>query len=168
MLVDEGGAGGQGAPFRLFSSTVRTVLKALGFKTVKQFRLTNLETFILQEIKPRKAMQRWCVALDLNLVSLHYEEMALTTELARGICANWTQLISRCWQKVGPVQYCCTSPTFCAYRLISCVQLAQNRLPHSPPVLLYLTLWNHPSYHIHSIANKGGTVHSTKVLPRDE
>ena len=28
--------------------------------------------------------------------------------------------------KIGPVQYRCTGPTFCPYRLISCLQLAHN------------------------------------------
>ena len=59
-----------------------------------------------------------------------------------GICANWTELISWCGQKVGLVQYRCTGPTVCPHLLISCVQLAQNRLPYSipppPPVTLYL------------------------------
>ena len=36
-----------------------------------------------------------------------------------------------------------TGPTVCPHRLISCVLLAQNRLPYPPPfpVTIYLTLW---------------------------
>ena len=63
------------------------------------------------------------------------------------ICDNWTQLISRCGQKVWPLQYWCTGPTVCPHRLISCVQLAQNRLPYPPghtlDIYKLITLWGH-------------------------
>ena len=58
------------------------------------------------------------------------------------ICPNWTQLISRCGQTVGPVHLYCTGPTFCPHRLISCVQLAQILpLPcHTPPYFMVYPL----------------------------
>ena len=46
----------------------------------------------------------------------------------------------------------CTGPTFCPYRLISCLQLAHNTPP--PPVVLYLPLWNVPLAYIYM--NSGG------------
>ena len=58
-----------------------------------------------------------------------------------GICANWTQLISRCGQKVGPyLQYWYTGTTVYPHRLISCVQLAQNCLPYPPCHTLFINL----------------------------
>ena len=43
-------------------------------------------------------------------------------------------------ESVGPVHYRCTDPTVRPHQLISCVQLAQNRLPYPPPPLSHSTL----------------------------
>ena len=41
--------------------------------------------------------------------------------------------------KIGPVHYSCTGPTFCPYRLISCLQLAHNTPHLSHSTFLYGT-----------------------------
>ena len=51
----------------------------------------------------------------------------------RRFCANWTQLISRCGQTVGPVHLNCTGPTFCPHRLIRALFFSQES---------YEVIWN--------------------------
>ena len=78
--------------------------------------------------------------LSLNIIEIKKQKFAFLLRAIHSVISLYIECDSRgvlrqlkSADQSGPyLQYRCTGPTACPHRLISCVQLAQNRLPYPP------------------------------------